>query len=170
VGFVSQLIASAVGGGVGGSFVLWGLNVQFRRQSEAALRAVVVEVNGNVKAALQMFENRGKAYPAGHANPGWLKHSIWDSQLTYLVQLLDQPTLTKMVHAYGTLEVVPSMRVMTVTGVAREIYDSGGWVDTKLDEIRFAFLDAQQALEDFQRRIAARPINRIRSRLARVLT
>jgi hypothetical protein len=38
MGFVSQLIASTVGGAVGGLFVLWGVRAQSLRQRKAALR------------------------------------------------------------------------------------------------------------------------------------
>ena len=40
--FFSQLFASAIGGAIAGYLVLVGVNLQFRRQSEAALRQLVM--------------------------------------------------------------------------------------------------------------------------------
>jgi hypothetical protein len=61
VGFLSQLIASGVGGAIGGSFVLLGVNAQFRSQSEAALRALMVEVGLNAAVAGRIVEDRQDA-------------------------------------------------------------------------------------------------------------
>ena len=78
MGFISQLIASGVGGAIGGSFVLWGVKAQFRRQSDSALGALRVEIDRNVEAAADMTQHHSASggYLGGHADPGWLKHSI----------------------------------------------------------------------------------------------
>src|SRR5258708_6709661 len=116
MGFVSQLFASAIGGAVGGLFVLLGVNTQFRRQAEAALRALIVEVDSNTRIALQMTEgsaerNKAGAFPQLGPDPGWLKRSVWDSQLPYVVQVLvqDKDTLTLVSDAYGSLDSVSRM-------------------------------------------------------------
>src|SRR5690242_8709161 len=99
MGFFSQLIASTVGGAVGGSFVLWGVYAQSQRQGKAALRALRVEVDNNQSAAAQMIQalmmGAKERFEPGKADPRWLKHSIWDSQMPYLVQLLNEETLRK---------------------------------------------------------------------------
>jgi len=58
MGFFSQLFASAIGGAIAGYFVVVGVRLQFRRQSEAALRALMVEVTANKEVALEINQNR----------------------------------------------------------------------------------------------------------------
>lgn len=115
MGFWSQLtaslIASSVGGAIGGSFVIFGVNRQFRHQSEAALRALHVEIDANRAAADQMTQALAAGGPKdrfeiGKADPGWFRRSIWDSQLPFFVQLVDREILTLISAAYFTLEAV----------------------------------------------------------------
>jgi hypothetical protein len=61
MGFLSQLIASGVGGAIGGSFVLWGVRAQSDRQSDSALRALMAEVAGNTEAAKAMTQSHSSA-------------------------------------------------------------------------------------------------------------
>jgi hypothetical protein len=111
VGFFFQLFASAIGGAIAGYFVVVDVKLQFRRQSEAGLRALKVEVAADKEAAFEMNRNRTPSgdFKAGHPHPGWLKHSIWDAQLTSFVQLLDAETLIVVRQAYSLLESVPAM-------------------------------------------------------------
>lgn len=110
MGALVQIIASVLGGLVAGWFVVLGVRLQFRRQSEAALRALMAEVLGNKEAALDMTQSASAgSFEAGHADPGWLKHSIWDSQLPYVVQLFDEGTLVVVRNAYSLLDAVPAM-------------------------------------------------------------
>jgi hypothetical protein len=60
MGFLSQLFASAIGGAIAGYFVVVGVKLQFRRQSEAALRSLMVEVTSNKEAALSMTQSRSQ--------------------------------------------------------------------------------------------------------------
>jgi hypothetical protein len=48
-------------------------------------------------------------FEAGKADPRWLRRSIWDAQLPYFVQLVDQETLAQLSQAYSTLEAIPDM-------------------------------------------------------------
>jgi hypothetical protein len=139
-----QIIASAIGGLVAGYFVVVGVRLQFRRQSEAALRALMVEVAGNREAAAEMTRSPTQTFELGHPDPGWLKHSIWDSQLPYAVQLFDEGTLIMVRRAYSLLEAVPAMIIpehvrLAVPGSSH--YARGGWVDAYLIEISKAFQD-----------------------------
>jgi hypothetical protein len=151
MGFISQLIASGVGGAIGGSFVLWGVKAQFRRQSDSALGALRVEIDRNVEAAADMTQHHSASggYLGGHADPGWLKHSIWDSQLPFIVQRLDQPTLLIVSRAYATLDAVPAMAVAN----SSRSFARGGWVEAHLAEIHCSFSDAQQALANLENRL-----------------
>jgi hypothetical protein len=146
--FLSQLIASAVGGAVGGSFVIWGVKAQFRSQSRAACRALLVETKGNAKASKAMVGRpENSPWKEGGPNPGWLKSSVWTSQLPYIVQsLVDQRTLETVVEAYGTLDVVPEMviRNMVSPGPA---YSHGGWIDRHIWKIMQTFNAAENALD-----------------------
>ena len=166
--FISQLIASGVGGAIGGSFVLWGVKAQFRSQCEATLRALVVEVDGNASAALEMTQARSYAPPLGHfeqghADPSWLKRSVWNSQLPYIVQELDESSLIAVVKAYATLDTVPAMAVPSTNPPK---YIRGGWIDDHLNKIQTAFSEAQRALRLRQERAASeRWVDRARGSL-----
>jgi hypothetical protein len=155
MGFVSQLFASAIGGAIAGYFVVVGVQLQFRRQSEAALRAVMVEVTANTEAAKVMNRELIPGFRPGHPDPGWLKHSTWDSQLPYVVQLLDEGTLIAVRYAYTLLESVPAMvnAALPLSGVGPR-FIHGGWIDEELVKIERAFSDADQALESLRKRIA----------------
>lgn len=162
-----QLASAAIGGGIGGSFVLWGVNVQFRRQSEAALRAVMVEVDANVRVAKEIVgdqadRHRRGAFKSGDPDPDWLRRGVWDSQLPYLVQILDHPTLTKVSDAYGALEAVPRMRyVRTDVGLHFAV---SGWIEEHLWKIMHSFCAAQGALQDAEQKVnSKRWTNRLRS-------
>jgi hypothetical protein len=154
MGFVSQLIASGVGGAIGGSFVMLGVNKQFRRQGDAALGALRIEINTNEAAAAQMVQAVAAGGPtdrfeAGKADPSWLHHSIWDSQLPFFVQRVDPESLARLSEAYSTLEAVPNMVHKDQHGSHR-YYDRGGWIDVHINKIREAFLSAQQQLDRSQ--------------------
>jgi hypothetical protein len=58
------------------------------------------------QARLGRFPQKGRAtaFAPGHAHPGWFKHSIWDSQLPYVVQVLDEATLLIVRYAYGRVD------------------------------------------------------------------
>lgn len=154
MGFVSQLFASAIGGAVGGSFVLLGVNTQFRRQAEAALRALIVEVDSNAKIALEMTQGSAErqkagAFPQWGPDPGWLKRSVWDSQLPYVVQVLDQDTLTLVSDAYGSLDPVSRMFYRFPD------QPQGNWavgvpVESSLNRIEASFRAASKALHSLQ--------------------
>jgi hypothetical protein len=152
--FLSQLFASAIGGFIAGYFVVVGVRLQFRRQSEAALRALMVEVTKNKEVALEMNRSRTPSgeFQMGNPDPGWLKHSIWDSQLAYVVQLFDAGTLAMVRHAYTLLESVPAMvNERHERGDPR--FSHGGWIDAELEKIQTAFSDADQALENLKKRL-----------------
>jgi hypothetical protein len=94
---ILQSIASVISGLVAGGFVVVGVRLQFRRQSEAASRALRVAVSGNKEAAVEMTPEKRQAptpFEPGRPDPGWLKHSIWDAQFPYVVQLFDEGTLS----------------------------------------------------------------------------
>jgi hypothetical protein len=155
VEFFSQLFASAIGGAIAGYLVLVGVNLQFRRQSEAALRALKAEVAANKEAAIEMNRNRTPSgdFKAGHPHPGWLKHSIWDSQLTSFVQLLDAEALIVVRRAYSLLDSVPAM-FNERRGPGDPRFSVGGWIDGELVKIETAFCRADQTLENRQERLA----------------
>jgi hypothetical protein len=141
-----QLLSAAIAGGLGGWFVLLGVNAQFRRQSEAALRALFIEVEGNASVATQMVGAiaNGTASEAGKPNPGWLRRGIWDSQLPLLSQILDHEALRNATLAYSALEVV---RQIPLTGASSgEVYAHGGWIDIEIVKIRDAFEKAKGCL------------------------
>lgn len=160
MGFISQLIASGVSGAIGGSFVLWGVKAQFRSQCEAALRALLVEVGLNFVFAGRMVEDRADpnlqkigGFLPGHPNPGWLKKSVWNSQLPYVVQMLDQETLKKVVGAYLTLEPLPQLIRASEKGMIGFDFPTYRWVDGQLQAIHQSFAEAKDALENFQTRL-----------------
>jgi hypothetical protein len=111
VGALVQIIASAVGGLIAGYFVVVGVTLQFRRHSKAALCALMAEVADNKDAAADMARSLAgtQTFEAGHPDPGWLKHSIWDSQLPYAVQLFDDGAMLMVRRAYSLLDAVPAM-------------------------------------------------------------
>jgi hypothetical protein len=145
---IVQLLSAAIGGFIGGSFVLVGVLFQFRRQSEAACRALLLEVRGNVKALAQMMPLLGSGWVVGKANPGWLNRSIWDRQLPYIVQLLDAQTAAALVEAYGTLDAIPEMRQANFAG-AGVPYVHGGWITTHIDRACTKFQATEDALGRF---------------------
>jgi hypothetical protein len=153
--FFSQLFASAIGGAVAGYFVVVGVKLQFRRQGEAALRALMVEVVANKEASLDMTQGRSYSpgeYERGHPDPGWLKHSIWDSQLPFVVQILDEGTLVMVRYAYSLLDSVPAMAIGSDPAYASR-FARGGWIDDQLNKIQTAFSDADRALEKLRERL-----------------
>lgn len=78
---LSGAVGAIIGAVIGGLFVVWAVQLQFKRQSEAACRALKVEIEGNLEAISQMIGDRpALQYPDGHADPGWLKRGTWDSQ------------------------------------------------------------------------------------------
>jgi hypothetical protein len=129
-----------------------GVAIQFRRQSKAALRALMVEVASNKEAAAKMTQNRQPATPfvPGRSDPGWLKHSIWDSQLPYVVQLFDEGTLILIRHAYSLLDVLPAM--ISATSPQKSPYAYNGWMDEHLKNVWIAFSDADEALKNLRKR------------------
>jgi hypothetical protein len=153
MGLVSQLIASTLGGAVGGSFVLLGVHAQSQRQSEAALRALRVEVGSNESVAKQMIQAWAMGikdrFEHGKADPGWLKRSIWDSQLPFFVPLLNEETLKGMIEAYATLEAVPHM-LWKPNAHEPARYARGGWVDDHIGRIQNAFRTAGQNMDRLQ--------------------
>ena len=155
---------------IGGSFVLLGVNSQFRRQSESALRALRVEIDANRLAADLMTQAWAAGGPkewfeAGKADPSWLRRSIWDSQLPFFVQLVDQETLARLSEAYSTLEAVPGMLANNPNAAHRQ-YIRGGWIDAHIVKIGGAFLTAQQHLDRVQtRRNSERWFVRLREHL-----
>jgi hypothetical protein len=104
-----------------------------------------------------MTKNRkpGTAFQLGSPDPGWLKHSIWDSQLPYVVQLFDVRTLTVVRYAYSLLDAVPAMiipeNVLRASGSSR--YAQGGWIDEHLNKVRDAFMAADKALDNSLKRV-----------------
>lgn len=143
-----------IGSVVGGSFVLVALVWQFRRQNRAALQALMIEVENNAEIAEQMIADRGTGrFPDGRPDPGWLKHAIWDSQLPFLVQILDKLTVTAVVEAYGTLEPIPRMLVQG--GVPIPHYSRGGWIEAQIDRIYTSFHAAEGALRDLENQMTS---------------
>ena len=171
--FISQLLASGVGGSIGGSFVPWGVNAQFRQQSESALRALRVEVDGNFKAANDMVWATSSAgtvrspFTGGKPDPSWLKRSIWDSQLPYLVRLLDEDAVQQTASAYATLEVVSQIPKGVPLSVG---YAHGGWIDLEIIKIRDSFTEAQRALQATENRLSKRWTKHIRRLFEKVKT
>lgn len=160
MGFFSQLFASAIGGLVAGYFVVVGVKLQFRRQSEAALRALMIEVGLNAAFAGQMVADRSnpknQGFLPGHPDPGWLKKATWNSQLPYVVQLLDEETLNKVVTAYLLLEPLPQMAQASERRMVG--FPSYSWIDTQLQVIHQRFTEAKGALENFQTRFDEREL------------
>jgi hypothetical protein len=155
---VDQVAAAAIGGIVGGLFVLIAVEMQFRRQNKAALRALTSEVTGNKEIAADIMAYlpfNPDTFEPGHADPGWFKHSIWDSQLPYAVQVLDEPTLLIVRHAYGLLDAIPGMLIPRgglyhPPGTSE--YARKQWIDDHLKKISIAFQDADQALANLRQR------------------
>ncbi len=148
MGFISQLVTSAVGGAIGGSFVVIGVYLQFNRQSEAACRALLLEVRANYEALAEMTKLSMTGWVAGKANPGWLNHSIWDTQVAYVAKLLDPRTLKLVVQAYATLDAVPDMRMEVARGSGPP-YSYGGWIIDHISRAHEAFRQARDYLGDF---------------------
>lgn len=147
--FLSQLIVAVAGGGVGGYFVLLGVRAQFKSQSKAACRALLAEVRGNYEALSGMTEKLavGSAWEAGKPNPGWLSHSVWISQLPFVVQELDARTAETVIKAYRMLDALPEMRLNNQTFPVP--YQSGGWISAHLMNAHEAFRQANDRLGDF---------------------
>ena len=149
MGFFSQLITSAIGGAIGGSFVVIGVNMQFRRQSEAACRALLIEVRANYDALAEMIKRPSNSeWAAGQPNPGWLSRSVWDAQLQNIVQLLDSRILEFVARAYATLDPIPEMRMTNFAGYGIP-YAHGGWIDQQILRAYEAFRPARDYLGDF---------------------
>ena len=87
-------------------------------------------------------------------DPAWLKHSIWESQLPYIVQLFDEGTLIVVRYAYSLLHSVPAM-ISPKAAPTGSPYAYGGWVDEHLNTVRTAFQDADQALENLRKHLAS---------------
>jgi len=104
----------------------------------------------------EMAQNRRPATPflLGHPDPAWLKHSIWESQLPYIVQLFDEGTLIVVRYAYSLLHSVPAM-ISPKPAPMGSPYAYGGWVDEHLNTVRTAFQDADQALENLRKHLAS---------------
>lgn len=152
--FISQLIASVMGGAVGGSFVLLGVNAQFNRESRAALRALIIEVDSNAKVAREMTRGtaerqKANAFPQWGPDPGWLKRSVWESQLSYVVQIVDPDTLQSVSDAYGSLDPISRM-FYRFPDQPQGVWMVGGWVNSSLDRIEASFRSASQALHSLQ--------------------
>ncbi len=149
---MEAIVAAVIGGLVAGGFVAVGVEMQFRRQSKAALRALMVEVASNKEAAADMTQNRQPATPfvPGRPDPGWLKHSIWDSQLPYVVRLFDENTLILVRHAYSLLDVLPTM--ISALSPQESRYAYSGWMDEHLKNVWIAFSDADEALKNLRKR------------------
>jgi len=107
----------------------------------------LVETKSNSKAAKAMaMKPENSPWKEGEPNPGWLKSSVWTSQLPYLVQMLDQLTLEAVVTAYGTLDVVPEMAIRNMSSPG-PAYSYGGWIDKHVRQIMIAFDAAEKALD-----------------------
>jgi hypothetical protein len=150
VGALVQIVASAVGGLIAGWFVVVGVRLQFRRQSEAALRALIIEADTNAKIALQMVRatderNKANGFPQLGPDPGWLKRAVWDSQLPFVVQVLDQNALALVSEAYGSLETVSGM-LYKFPDQPQAKWVIGPSVDSILSRIESSFHLAGQAL------------------------
>jgi hypothetical protein len=150
MGFFSQLFASAIGGAIAGFFVVVGVWLQFRRQSEAALRALSVEVDSNAKIALEMLKgtsqrNQAGAFPQLGPDPGWLRRSVWDSQLPYVVQVLAPDTMALVSDAYGSLDAVPRM-FYRYPDQPQGTWSVGGSVDNSIRQIESTFRQTAEAL------------------------
>jgi hypothetical protein len=155
VGFLSQLISSVLGGAVGGSFVLFGVNAQFDRQSRAALRALIIEVDSNAIIALQMTQGTAErqnagAFPQLGPDPGWLKSSIWDSQLPFLVQALNPDALRLASDAYGSLAPISRM-FYRFPDKPQANWVVGPSVDECLFRIERSFRSTSEALHSLER-------------------
>ena len=146
MGFMSQFIASVAGGAIGGSFVLWGVNLQSQRQGEAACRALLVEVGANLRALKEMNGRQPvDSWSMGKPNPGWLTQSVWKSQLPYIVQRIGQETLRLLVEAYGTFDALPDMRALRPSDSSTR-YAVGGWIEEHLKRMETAFSPAEEQL------------------------
>jgi hypothetical protein len=147
---LSGAVGAIIGAVIGGLFVVWAVQLQFKRQSEAACRALKVEIEGNLEAISQMIGDRpALQYPDGHADPGWLKRGTWDSQLPYLAQALDPLTLTDLQLAYSALEPLPRMRLQRRSEGDEVVrYARGGWIETHLDTMKALFEQAENSLRD----------------------
>jgi hypothetical protein len=140
------MVASALGGFVGGSFVLLGVRLQFRHQSEAALRALAIEVDSNATIALQMTEktserNQASGFPLLGPDPGSFRRSVWDSQLPFVVQILDQKTLALRLTVHWI-----RYRGCVPLGKPFPEWMIGPGVDSILSRIESSFRSAAEAL------------------------
>jgi len=168
MGLFSQLFASAIGGFIAGYFVVVGVKLQFGSQRVSAFRVLMAEVKGNAEVAIGMTRSRTYSpgsFPSGEPDPGWLRHSIWDSQLPYVVQLFDDETLIVVGRAYALLESVPAM-VSERRAVGDPRFSRGGWIEDHLSKIQTAFSDADRALENLRKRLAQEATGTWYNRLA----
>lgn len=147
--FFSQLIVAVTGGAVGGYFVLLGVRAQFKSQSMAACRALLVEVKGNYEALAGMTERlaTGADWESGKPHPGWLSHSVWSNQLPFVAQELDARTAELVIKAYRMLDALPEMRLRNQTATIP--YQHGGWISLHLMNAHEAFRQANDHLGDF---------------------
>jgi len=105
-----------------------------------------MQVNCDVLTEMTKNQPGTAPWEMGKANPGWLHHSVWDSQLPSIVQVLDQQTVGSIVKAYATLDAIPEMRLKTGSGVP---YDFGGWIAAHIAKASEAFQEAEPNLRDF---------------------
>src|SRR6516225_9079155 len=146
LGVFGGVVAALIGGG----FVLKAVRLQFRQQSEAALRALIIEADDNAKIALQMVQatddrNKADCFPQLGPDPGWLRRAVWDSQLALVLQVLDQETLASVSEAYGSLETVSGM-TYRYPDQPKAIWIIGPGVDSCLIRIESSFRSAAIAL------------------------
>src|SRR6266849_10137162 len=108
----------------------------------------MVEVTGNKEAALGMTPSHSSTpgtpgFRLGEPDPSWLKHSIWDSQLPYAVQLFDEGALIIVRGAYSLLEAVPAMENKNATMGSPRFY-RGGWIEDWVTKLQIEFSDADR--------------------------
>jgi hypothetical protein len=85
----------------------------------------MAQVRDNSEVALSLTQSRSyspESFPLGEPDPGWLKHSVWDSQLPNAVQLFDEATLIIVSHACTACS--NPCRLWLTKGAHREIHDS----------------------------------------------
>src|SRR5712692_2462639 len=126
-------------------------------------------MRANCNALVEMIKSPSSSgWNAGRPNPGWLHRSIWDTQVPYVVQVLDSRTLKLVVEAYASIDSVPLMRLASHTGLAVQ-YANGAWVDDYFKQAYEAFRPANDYLGDFvaelDRQASWPPLEKVRKRI-----
>lgn len=130
---------------------------------------LLVEVQQNLVALSQMDKQvrdlQLTNWDPKEADPGSLKHNVWDTELPHIINALsrDQYTFAMLMNAYMSLTAEPRMRLPEGQMKGNRRYAWGGWISEQIKYMRIAFEDAHRELEKTHARLLKRSwLNRIR--------